>query len=204
MNTNRLVTKSYLENNKRACGNYTNRFPFPALYSLGNVNVSDRSTDVINQIKTSFQNLESKNRCKFYQAVIEKFKYNDGIENIIDVKYEMKEIKAKDIKIDYISDSNSISFGVNKEFFNENYAYTHFELFIYISFLYIEIPGEYSYNGALDKYGILWSDTTTTSTLHMVICQGDINVHDYDEASNLKQEVEVKNMTNGLKLIVRD
>lgn len=203
MSINRLVTKSFLENNKRSVGQYSNIMPFPALYQLSGVNVSDRSEDVINQIKTSFQNLESKNRCKFYQAEIEKFEMKDGLENKLDIKYEMKEIKAKDIKLNYISDSNSISFGVNKEFFTNNLAYSIFEAFIYISFLYIEIPGEYSYNGALDKYGILWSDTTTTSTLHMVICQGDVNLHTYNEADNSKQDVEIKNMTNGLQLVVR-
>lgn len=171
MSINRLVTKSFLENNKRSVGQYSNIMPFPALYQLSGVNVSDRSEDVINQIKASFQNLESKNRCKFYQAEIEKFEMKDGLENKLDIKYEMKEIKAKDIKLNYISDSNSISFGVNKEFFTNNLAYSIFETFIYMSFLYIEIPGEYSYNAALDKYGVLWSDTTTTSTLHMVICQ---------------------------------
>lgn len=68
MNTNRLVTKSFLENNKRSVGQYSNVIPIPAyLNDFGmndfvNANEFDVEAQLIcSEIKEAFESLQQNN-----------------------------------------------------------------------------------------------------------------------------------------------
>lgn len=204
MSINRLVTKSFLENNKRSVGQYSNIIPFPAyLNNFGmnnfvNANNFDAEAQLIcSEIKETFESLHQNNRCKFYQAEIKKFSLTDKLE----VKYKMKEVNPKDIKIDYDKNTDSLSFGIR---FADIDVLTRFatQKVINLSFLYIELPGEVSSdldlgptNGALAK-----SKNGSTYTLLMTVAQGDFKKS--GEIGGVPCEIDVENMAPGLSLIV--
>lgn len=203
MSMNRLVTKSFLENNKRSAGQYSNIIPFPAyLNNFGmndfvNTNNFDAEAQLIcSEIKEAFESLHQNNRCKFYQAEIEKFSLTTKLE----VKYKMKEVNPKDIKIDYDKATDSLSFGI---MFTDIDSLTRFatQKTINLSFLYIELPGEVSgdldlgpTNGVLAK-----SKNGSTYTLLMTVAQGDFKKS--GEIGGVPCEIDVENMAPGLSLI---
>lgn len=203
MSINRLVTKSFLENNKRSAGQYSNIIPFPAyLNNFGmnnfvNSNNFDAEAQLIcSEIKEAFKSLHQNNRCKFYQAEIEKFSLTDKLE----VKYKMKEVNPKDIKIDYDKNTDSLSFGIR---FADINSLTRFvtQKVVNLSFLYIELPGEVSSdldlgptNGVLAK-----SKNGSTYKLYMTVAQGDFKKS--GEIGGVPCEIDVENMAPGLSLI---
>lgn len=203
MSINRLVTKSFLENNKRSAGQYSNIIPFPAyLNNFGmsdfvNTNNFDAEAQLIcSEIKEAFESLHQNNRCKFYQAEIEKFSLTSKLE----VKYKMKEVNPKDIKIDYDKSTDSLSFGI---MFADIDLITRFatQKVINLSFLYIELPGEVSSdldlgptNGVLAK-----SKNGSTYKLYMTVAQGDFKKS--GEIGGFPCEIDVENMAPGLTLI---
>ena len=203
MSINRLVTKSFLENNKRSAGQYSNIIPFPAyLNNFGmndfvNTNNFDAEAQLIcSVIKEAFESLHQSNRCKFYQAEIEKF----SLTNKLEVKYKMKEVNPKDIKNDYDKATDSLSFGI---MFADIDFLTRFatEKVINLSFLYIELPGEVSSdldlgptNGVLAK-----SKNGSTYKLYMTVAQGDFKKS--GEIGGFPCEIDVENMAPGLSLI---
>lgn len=203
MSINRLVTKSFLENNKRSAGQYSNIIPFPAyLNNFGmnnfvNTNNFDAEAQLIcSEIKEAFESLHQNNRCKFYQAEIEKF----SLTNKLEVKYKMKEVNPKDIKIDYDKNTDSLSFGIR---FADIDLITRFvtQKVINLSFLYIKLPGEVSSdldlgptNGVLAK-----SKNGSTYKLYMTVAQGDFKKS--GEIGGFPCEIDVENMAPGLTLI---
>ena len=204
MSINRLVTKSFLENNKRSAGQYSNIIPFPAYlngFGMNNfVNADNFDTEaqlICSEIKEAFESLHQSNRCKFYQAEIEKF----SLTNKLEVKYRMKEVNPKDIKIDYDKNTDSLSFGFR---FADIDLLTRFaaQKTINLSFLYIELPGEVSSNLDLGPTnGVLAeSKNGSTYTLRMTVAQGDFKKS--GEIGGVPCEIDVENMAPGLSLIV--
>lgn len=203
MSINRLVTKSFLENNKRSAGQYSNIIPFPAylnnfgMYDFVNTNNFDAEAQLIcSEIKEAFESLHQNNRCKFYQAEIEKF----SLTNKLEIKYKMKEVNPKDIKIDYDKNTDSLSFGIR---FADIDLITRFvtQKGINLSFLYIELPGEASSdldlgptNGVLAK-----AKNGSTYKLYMTVAQGDFKKS--GEIGGFPCEIDVENMAPGLTLI---
>lgn len=203
MSINRLVTKSFLENNKRSAEQYSNIIPIPAyLNNFGmndfvNTNNFDAEAQLIcSEIKEAFESLHQNNRCKFYQAEIEKFSLTDKLE----IKYKMKEVNPKDIKIDYDKTTDSLSFGI---MFADIDLLIRFvtQKVINLSFLYIELPGEVSSdldlgptNGVLAK-----SKNGSTYKLYMTVAQGDFKKS--GEIGGVPCEIDVENMAPGLSLI---
>ena len=205
MSINRLVTKSFLENNKRSAGQYSNIIPFPAYLNNFGMNnfVNDNNFDadaqlICLEIKEAFESLHQSNRCKFYQAEIEKFSLTDKLE----VKYRMKEVNPKDIKIDYDKATDSLSFGIRFADIDTRARFAT-QKTINLSFLYIELPGEVSSDLDLGPTnGVLARSMKSSSTysLHMVIAQGDFKKS--GEIGGVPYEVDVENMAPGLSLIV--
>lgn len=204
MSINRLVTKSFLENNKRSVGQYSNIIPFPAylndfgMNNFVNANNFDAEAQLIcSDIKEAFESLHQNNRCKFYQAEIEKFSLTDKLE----VKYTMKEVNPKDIKIDYDKATDSLSFGI---MFSDIDLLTRFatQKVINLSFLYIELPGEVSSDLDLGPTNGLLAKTknATTYKLYMTVAQGDFKKS--GEIGGVPCEIDVENMAPGLSLIV--
>lgn len=203
MSINRLVTKSFLENNKRSAGQYSNIIPFPAyLNNFGmndfvNTNNFDAEARLIcSEIKEAFESLHQNNRCKFYQAEIEKF----SLTNKLEVKYKMKEVNPKDIKIDYDKNTDSLSFGIMFADIATSIRFATQKI-INLSFLYIELPGEVSSdldlgptNGVLAK-----SKNGSTYKLYMTVAQGDFKKS--GEIGGVPCEIDVENMAPGLSLI---
>lgn len=205
MSINRLVTKSFLENNKRSAGQYSNIIPFPAYlnnFGMNNfVNADNFDAEaqlICSEIKETFELLHQNNRCKFYQAEIEKFSLTSKLE----VKYKMKEVNPKDIKVDYDKTTDSLSFGIRfADIDARTYTTTHTT--VNLSFLYIELPGEVSTNLDLGPTnGLLVSSkkSGSTYTLHMVIAQGDFKKS--GEIGGVPCEIDVENMAPGLSLVV--
>lgn len=203
MSINRLVTKSFLENNKRSAGQYSNIIPFPAyLNNFGmndfvNTNNFDAEAQLIcSEIKEAFESLHQNNRCKFYQAEIEKF----SLTNKLEVKYKMKEVNPKDIKIDYDKATDSLSFGI---MFADIDSLTRFvtQKTINLSFLYIELPGEASSNLDLGPTNGVLAESKNGSTykLYMTVAQGDFKKS--GEIAGVPCEIDVENMAPGLSLI---
>lgn len=205
MSINRLVTKSFLENNKRSAGQYSNIIPFPAYlnnFGMNNfVNADNFDAEaqlICLEIKEAFESLHQDNRCKFYQAEIEKFSLTDKLE----VRYKMKEVNPKDIKVDYDKTTDSLSFGVRSGDIDTR-TYTTVYTTINLSFLYIELPGEVSSDLDLGPTnGVLARSMKSSSTysLHMVIAQGDFKKS--GETGGVPYEVDVENMAPGLSLVV--
>lgn len=203
MSINRLVTKSFLENNKRSAGQYSNIIPFPAYlngFGMNNfVNADNFDADaqlICLEIKEAFESLHQSNRCKFYQAEIEKFSLTDKLE----VKYKMKEVNPKDIKVDYDKTTDSLSFGVRFADIDTRARFATQKV-INLSFLYIELPGEVSSdldlgptNGVLAK-----SKNGSTYKLYMTVAQGDFKKS--GEIGGVPCEIDVENMAPGLSLI---
>ena len=153
---------------------------------------------ICSEIKEAFESLHQSNRCKFYQAEIEKFSLTDKLE----VKYKMKEVNPKDIKIDYDKTTDSLSFGIMFADINTR-AYISTYTTVNLSFLYIELPGEVSSDLDLGPTnGVLARSIKSSSTysLHMVIAQGDFKKS--GEIGGVPYEVDVENMAPGLSLIV--
>lgn len=163
-----------------------------------NANNFDAEAQLIcSDIKEAFESLHQNNRCKFYQAEIEKFSLTDKLE----VKYKMKEVNPKDIKVDYDKNTDSLSFGIR---FADIDFLTRFttQKTINLSFLYIELPGEVSSNldlgptnGTLAK-----SKDGSSYTLLMTVAQGDFKKS--GEIGGVPCEIDVENMAPGLSLIV--
>jgi hypothetical protein len=205
MSINRLVTKSFLENNKRSVGPYSNIIPFPAYLNNFGMNnfVNDDNFDaeaelICSEIKESFEFMNQYNRCKFYQAEIEKFSLTDKLE----VKYKMKEVNPKNIKIAYDKATDALSFGFKPEDVDIR-TYLTIYTTVNLSFLYIELPGEVSTDLDLSPTnGLLVSSkkSGSTYTFHMAIGQGDFKKS--GEIGGLSYEVDVENMAPGLSLIV--
>ena len=205
MSINRLVTKSFLENNKRSAGQYSNIIPFPAYlnnFGMNNfVNADNFDAEaqlICSDIKEAFESLHQNNRCKFYQAEIEKFSLTDKLE----VKYKMKEVNPKDIKVDYDKNTDSLSFGIR---FADIDILTRFntQKTINLSFLYIELPGEVSSNLDLGPTNGLLARSKksgSTYTLLMTVAQGDFKKS--GEINGVPCEIDVENMAPGLSLIV--
>ena len=204
MSINRLVTKSFLENNKRSAGQYSNIIPFPAYLNNFGMNnfVNDNNFDaeaqlICSEIKEAFESLHQSNRCKFYQAEIKKISLTDKLE----VKYKMKEVNPKDIKVDYDKITDSLSFGIRFADVTTSIRFA-IQKVINLSFLYIELPGEVTSdldlgptNGALAK-----SKNGSTYTLLMTVAQGDFKKS--GEIGGVPCEIDVENMAPGLSLIV--
>lgn len=153
---------------------------------------------ICSDIKETFELLHQNNRCKFYQAEIEKFSLTTKLE----VKYKMKEVNPKDIKIDYDKATDSLGFGIR---FADIDTRAHFATYttVNLSFLYIELPGEVSTNLDLGPTnGVLARSIKSSSTysLHMVIAQGDFKKS--GEIGGVPCEIDVENMAPGLSLIV--
>ena len=153
---------------------------------------------ICSKIKEAFESLHQNNRCKFYQAEIEKF----SLTNKLEVKYKMKEVNPKDIKIDYDKATDSLSFGIMFADIDTRARFATYTT-VNLSFLYIELPGEVSTNLDLGPTnGVLARSIKSSSTysLHMVIAQGDFKKS--EKIDNVPYEVDVENMAPGLSLVV--